>query len=183
MIASDDDGGKKIEPADPKVALSEECVKVLKEGMPAFHQKGSPEMDEIFGTDKRRRVGDSWPANAEKLAKSLEYAPADKGAGMVKLTRVRKIDGKEFLEITIEVNLKDVIPHAGAGISLENAACRFVMEGTLAADPADDSTEEGRASMTSSYAAKVPGPDGKDRLVKVRLKCKLESSQHLIKKD
>ncbi len=61
-----------------------------------------PTDDDLFGTSQRRRVGDSWPANAELFARfgaaSMTFDPKDV-AGSVTLAAVRPVDGHPCLEV------------------------------------------------------------------------------------
>ncbi len=58
--------------------------------------------DDLFGTTQRRRVGESWPANAEIFARfgaaSVTFDPKDV-AGTVTLAAVKSVHGEPCLEV------------------------------------------------------------------------------------
>jgi len=61
-----------------------------------------PTDDDLFGTTQRRRVGESWPANAELFARfgaaSVTFDPKDV-AGTVTLAAVKPVHGESCLEV------------------------------------------------------------------------------------
>jgi hypothetical protein len=61
-----------------------------------------PTDDDLFGTTQRRRVGESWPANAELFARfgaaSVTFDPKDV-AGTVTLAAVKPVHGEPCLEV------------------------------------------------------------------------------------
>ncbi len=75
--------------------------------------------DAAYGTDKPRRVGESWPVNGEAIAKCLTEAVGQKApfskegiTGRVTLAGVKKVHGIECLELRAEVSAKTVAPVA-----------------------------------------------------------------------
>jgi hypothetical protein len=61
-----------------------------------------PTDDDLFGTTQRRRVGESWPANADLFARfgaaSVTFDPKDV-AGTVTLAAVKPVHGEPCLEV------------------------------------------------------------------------------------
>jgi hypothetical protein len=61
-----------------------------------------PTDDDLFGTTQRRRVGESWPANADLFARfgaaSVTFDPRDV-AGTVTLAAVKPVHGEPCLEV------------------------------------------------------------------------------------
>jgi hypothetical protein len=67
-----------------------------------LHADDEPTDDDLFGTTQRRRVGESWPANAELFARfgaaSVTFDPKDV-AGTVTLAAVKPVHGEPCLEV------------------------------------------------------------------------------------
>ncbi|HEY6321411.1 MAG TPA: hypothetical protein VJA16_07630 [Thermoanaerobaculia bacterium] len=67
-----------------------------------LHADDEPTDDDLFGTTQRRRVGESWPANAELFARfgaaSVTFDPQDV-AGTVTLAAVKPVHGEPCLEV------------------------------------------------------------------------------------
>ena len=64
-----------------------------------------PTNDEVFGTARRRKVGDSWPINAEVFAKAITKQGLTVGpenvAGSARLVRTCRVDGADCLEAEV----------------------------------------------------------------------------------
>jgi len=76
-----------------------------------------PTDDDLFGTAQRRRVGESWPANAELFARlgaaSVTFDPQDV-AGTVTLAAVKPIHGEPCLEVRWKLEARHGAFNAGA---------------------------------------------------------------------
>ena len=70
--------------------------------------------DDIFGTKKKRKVGDSWKLNAKALAASAKRDKVGidpkKATGKITFASVVKIRGHECLEVKGQFTVKDVRP-------------------------------------------------------------------------
>lgn len=76
------------------------------------HQPGAPSDDQMFGTDKPQKVGDTWPVNAEAASASaaksgITIAP-DKIKGEGKLVAVKQVDGRQALEVQATMNVTEL---------------------------------------------------------------------------
>lgn len=122
--------------------------------------------DKMFGTDQPRKVGDSWPVNSEAVAKAFSEQGGglplskDDVSGTVKFVSVQKVDGKEYLEVVADLDVKSIQGKAnGANITGGNLSGH--MTALLPAEeggrPLNDSM-----SMKMKMSAKAPGPNGQD---------------------
>ncbi len=68
--------------------------------------------NDIFGTKELKKLGDTWPVNTEKAADDLSSAKLKVSPssikGVVKFSRINKVEGKEFLDITAKMTISDM---------------------------------------------------------------------------
>lgn len=77
-------------------------------------EEGFPSAREIFGTDKPRKVGDSWPVNTEAAAEAIRVVlampdySAGNVSGEVRLLGIRDVDGVPCLELASSLTARKI---------------------------------------------------------------------------
>lgn len=94
---------------DSQEPLSAEAIKILKHGGPSV-SSGGPTDDEIMGSDKPRKVGDSWDINSELAAKdmlqSFGMAVAKEDIkGQMRIAGAARTNGVDCLDIRMDLAL------------------------------------------------------------------------------
>jgi hypothetical protein len=139
VIAERKDGQLSVTSKDPNEALSDEAVRALKTLLPVDKSDSATTDDEIFGTNQKRKVGESWAVNAEAVAKNLAAelpgVKKENISGQVKLQSVKTVNGVECLELAIEMTFKDLAPPMPAGMKVEKGEGKMTMIGTVPIDP------------------------------------------------
>ena len=107
-----------------------------------------PTEDDIFGTARRHRVGDSWPIDAKLLAAQLSQKgmPATiKGVtGTATLAGTKSVQGVPCLEVRLDVELHDVklpIPDLPAGVVMAPLTVHFTGAWVVPVDGVRDALE------------------------------------------
>lgn len=93
---------------------------------------GDPTDDDVFGTARRRRVGDSWPIDAKLLADQLKRkgmpATFKDVTGTATLAGTKSVQGVPCLEVRLDIELHDVklpIPNLPAEVVMAPLTVRF----------------------------------------------------------
>jgi len=171
-IISAADGRKDVQAKDPNVTLSAEAARILKTAIQVHTAPGND--DDAFGTDKRQRVGDSWPVNSEFMAQSFSRMLGKEGAlrkedvtGRTTLRGLTKVEGFDCLHLSADVAIKNFIPPVPPGATVEKGDVTVSETGNL---PIDQSIPMlgGERTMTSSIMMKVKGPDGAEITVEIK---------------
>jgi hypothetical protein len=129
--------------------------------------------DEVLGTKDRKKVGDKWDANAERIAKdfSIKAAPITKDdvKGWMKIAKVEKVGPVECLHLEGEIAMSKVpgpIPE-GARLVKGSYVTRFVAK--VPVDPAIHALEETDELTSVSVVRGRPAPDGPEVTVTLTL--------------
>jgi hypothetical protein len=132
--------------------------------------------DDLFGTPDRRRVGDSWPVNTQRCAKSLrKIAPTladNEVTGTVTLDAYGKLRGIPSLKLSTVVDCNRLIPSAiPAGILPANAK---ITDGSMHATstgfyPLDVNDPHVRLaeSIRCTFNTEVPSNNSRGRTVNI----------------
>jgi hypothetical protein len=117
--------------------------------------------DEVFGTDKPKKVGDTWPGKTDLVAKDINDGPiqltGDQIKAESKLEDVSVVDGKpiEIIKTTITADVPAKDPNNGANV--HDLKIDLKIDATM---PVDDATHESTLKMTRAISFKMdsPGP-------------------------
>lgn len=146
----------KVDGAEP----AEDVKPVLSE-LVDTSKPDSPSGDEVMGTDKPQKVGDTWPVKTDMIAKEISDGPiqltGDQLKGESKLTAVSVVDGKptQTIKTTITADVPEKDPNNGANVH----DLKIKLEATQTM-PADDTSHESTLKMKRSISFKMdsPGP-------------------------
>jgi len=127
---------------------------------------------EAYGSDKPRRVGESWPVNSELLAEITTNALGQKGvvkkegiAGRVTLAGLKTVEGIECLELRVEVSAKTGAPLATQPVGrVEGGEERSSMTVYLPLDPSIP-VLGGERKKVSSISVTLKAPIGQEVLM------------------
>ena len=112
VLAKATEKGTSVAEEDEEAPLSDEAMKTIAELLAL--QPDMPSDQETFGTDTPRSLGESWPANREKLEEGLRLAAKLTDSktleGKTTLVKKREVDGVDMLEFRVEVNVVDAKP-------------------------------------------------------------------------
>lgn len=163
----------KGEPVEAEVAA------VLKQFFRPNKSDEQPDDDKLMGTDVPQKVGGTWGMNAELATKVLsDYgAPVkkDQVKGRCKLAGVKKVDGKDVLQIDADITLNNIAGPTADGMTVESGD--FEMRGTtqIPADPAAGGSLEETMSVNSTMRVKGRSAGGKP--VTADVKATIKSSR------
>lgn len=92
---------------------TESLTKLLNQFLPIIPPgRGSP--DDIFGTSTSRRVGDSWPINADRMSASFldtgYQADSKNISGTVRLVSVESYENQPCLRLQADFTIKHLMP-------------------------------------------------------------------------
>ena len=122
-----------------------------------------PTDDDLFGTTQRRRVGESWPANAELFARfgaaSVTFDPKDV-AGTVTLVAVKPVHGEPCLEVRWKVEAWHGTFRAGLPLGFSGAASSMSVTGSALVPAAPALPPAGRETAITAIADIVGTSDG-----------------------
>lgn len=115
--------------------------------------------DAVFGTKKRRKVGEKWKINSAALAKDLQLKPANL-SGTVTLEAVEKHAGDDFLRIGIDLKM-DAVPRGAKlkmnGFQVKSADVRMKLGGLVPVGPKRRSPGEWmRATTDAEWVGDTP---------------------------
>ncbi len=87
-------------------------VRKMLERLVSLSEDGRPTDDDLYGTSKRRKIGDRWPIDAKAVARAMKTAKLsvapDDVDGQATLKAVREKNGRRFLEIETTVATRDM---------------------------------------------------------------------------
>ena len=124
--------------------------------------------DELFGTSERKKVGDSWPANATLLAESLnEGSPfrVENVSGKATLKEVAKSPAGPVLVVTVEATGK-AGSELSPGLKVEESELRFMATGRFPVDLKQGRPEDTEEVNFSFHAKGKTGDDPREVEVK-----------------
>jgi len=142
VIASMAGGGKlDIRCKDPNVTLSDSGSGIVGKFI-GMHMPTELDSEKVFGTDKPRRVGESWPIDRELVAKSFRDQNGKEGklkkedvTGQMKLAGVTKVDGIECLDLRAEMRFSGFLSMAEHWMTAEKSEISFTIASMLPVDP------------------------------------------------
>ncbi|MCY2930106.1 MAG: hypothetical protein NTV86_11545 [Planctomycetota bacterium] len=164
VIVSAVGGKKEVRAKDPGVTLSPDATRILRTAISVKAREEND--DDAFGTDKRQRIGDSWPINAELMAKSFSREFGREGAvksadvtGQTTLAGLKTVEGVECLDLRFEVKLQNFAPPVRPEAKVVKG--EVTVSGTEYA-PVDESMSAlgAQTTMTVAVVMKVQGPNG-----------------------
>ena len=123
-----------------------------------------PTTEEVYGTAQRKKVGETWKADAAKLAKAYSSeemkVKADDAEGQVKLLGVEEKEGVKCLKLRLETNIKhyDYAPaDAPEGFVFKGGKRLAVYEGLVPID-LKSAVAIGTVQSTDEMNIEQPGP-------------------------
>jgi hypothetical protein len=166
---------------DSPVPLTPEAVEALKVVISA-HVPESPTDDDIFGTNRKKQVGDTWGINAataaRDLAKSgLSVTPEDL-KGTVRLAGVREAGGIKALEVMGQLSSDKIgLAAPQAGIQVEKTLMEGDFSGLVPADPQSHVMLSDGYHMRFSAQMGSKKPDTGEKItVEISMEMSLENS-------
>lgn len=116
--------------------------------------KGELDDDAIFGTTERKRVGDRWSVNRERLVKSWHERFQGSAmpieirnvAGSVELRAAKTIEGVSVLVFGVALTIKSAVPHM-APVVPRSGEMQVQMEQWLPRDPGSLAARGGTKKM------------------------------------
>lgn len=137
IIASDADGDEGLKFKDG--TMSDEVrsrLALLINGL-----EDSEDEDESFGTTERKKVGDTWPANSEAMAREIaEHSEGAKPSaikGKSRLESVSNVQGVPCLQIVSSITIRGLMPGGDdlpPGLKVQNSILRVEMTGMYPVD-------------------------------------------------
>ncbi len=121
-----------------------------------LHADDEPTDDDLFGTTQRRRVGESWPANAELFARfgaaSVTFDPQDV-AGTVTLAAVKPVHGEPCLEVRWKLEARHGAFKAGSlPLGFSGATSSMSLTGSALVPVAPELPPAGRETAITAIA-------------------------------
>jgi len=124
----------------------------------------APSDDELMGTRERKKVGDSWPVNRERLAgffsadsdMSLTVTPADI-EGRSTLAAAARVDGVDCLRIEVAMTIRGVPREAKLPEGMDKATIEVRISSLYPVDTRLDQIEES-TQLTMTLAAPAAAP-------------------------
>lgn len=99
---------------------------------------GGADEDEMFGTRDRKKIGDSWPINAEAVRRDFEQKQPelslDSVRGSTRLKRVARFNGMDCLEIEVALQWRPVPKEPPIGMTLESSEVAGTFAGRFPVD-------------------------------------------------
>ncbi len=141
--------------------------------------------DEVFGTQERKSVGDSWDINAERAAEDVQMImPGLRKAditGKVTLIRVVKVGETKCLELRCEMTIKKFSPPAPPGLTLEKGTLKATLTGKFPVNTSLGLLEESK-NMTLTFLLKGrPDPNGPEMTVESTVAERVTSTSTYLK--
>ena len=173
---------------DSKEALSDEATKILDVSNLLSTAKDEATGDQVYGSSRPRKVGDSWDMNTELAARdwSRELASFKKEhlKGKIQLVGVTKINGTECLEIRTTTTLSPfpLPPGLPPGSKIVEGKLTFSDKSLLPVDLTLPSLG-GERVMAVNFVFAIPGNEpGKEARVESSSKAKVKTSVTLKEK-
>jgi len=180
-IVAESKNGDTAFTTDSPVPLTPEAVEALKVVISA-HVPESPTDDDIFGTNAKKHVGDTWGINAataaRDLAKSGLSVTAEDLKGTVRLASVREAGGIKALEVSGDLRSDKIgLAAPQGGILVEKTLMEGDFSGLVPADP------QSRVQLSDTFhmrfSAQMGGrkPDTGEKItVDISMEMSLENS-------
>jgi len=139
-------------------AVDTETQKILALGMQVDPDEAQTE--EVFATDKPRKVGDSWEIDPEKLRGVLKMQrlgiTSPDIQGRTTLEQVVQVDDRECLELASKIYLKKFTPPVPPGVQIKQAFGALRLTGKFPVDTSMAALEEG-IEFDYSFIAQLGG--------------------------
>lgn len=131
---------------------------------------GSTNDDQVFGTNEKKKPGDTWPVAADFAVQKLrdEGLPVDLAnvKGTVSFLGLVKDGGVECQNLSATMQMKDVAFPLPRGLKTTSSNLEIVFAGHFPVDITKPRTQQSMSMDTQVEAAgKVPGPDGTEKAV------------------
>jgi hypothetical protein len=139
--------------------VSDEAMMLLGKAVPLAN--GRPTEDDFYGTRKRVKVGERWSVNtdlaATELSKSSPGLRKEDVSGAVTLASAGKSGGTDVIEVTAEMNVRNLKPPAKEGVVVEKASFQQKFSGKFPVDsakmPVEVKIEQNQTSLSKAQAA------------------------------
>jgi len=131
---------------------------------------GSTNDDQVFGTNEKKKPGDTWPVAADFAVQKLrdEGLPVDLAnvKGTVSFLGLVKDGGVECQNLSASMQMKDVAFPLPRGLKTTSSNLEIVFAGHFPVDITKPRTQQSMSMDTQVEAAgKVPGHDGTEKAV------------------
>lgn len=136
VISSGFGGHKGIQATDRNRLVSPEVERMLDVAVDLPTTRETD--DELVGTDKPQRIGDSWPVHSEVIADSLGIGATLKKedvTGQTKLAGLAKVGGIECLDVRTEMKIKNFAPAVPFGATVIQAEMTASQQVNVPLDP------------------------------------------------
>jgi hypothetical protein len=94
--------------------------------------------DDIFGTNERKKVGDSWAVNSVNALKDLAsdgiVVDLAKIEGSTKLERIVEVEGIKCLLLSASIEVSGVVPPLPSGLTVEKSNVSAIIAGEFPLD-------------------------------------------------
>lgn len=124
--------------------------------------KGDVTDDDLFGTSERKKVGESWAINKERIMQEFnrdQRMSMKDLSGRAMLKEVLSEGGKPVLVVTMEATAK-AVPQIPPGLSVKEGTVTFKASGKFPVDVSLDRPEESNEMTFFIRATGKPNPDG-----------------------
>lgn len=145
--------------------LSSQSIKTMKMVDP-FRATTSDD-DEVFGTRERRKVGDTWSPDVEKMAAELGI-PKECFAASVMLAGQSTEAGHKCLDVRVDVETTDLPIPPPAGMKVTSATSTITMKVKLPLDPALPTAKEEDTADLEFVTSGTPSPGSPETTIEVR---------------
>lgn len=124
----------------------------------------NPSDDVMFGTTKRKSIGDTWSGNTAEMVKDM----ARSGITMakediscrVKLVKAHKVDGVPCLRLSMRMSVKNIRPPLGENVKVVESTVETSMSADLPVDVAMHRLRDSERT-TMKMRFEVSSPNGK----------------------
>lgn len=139
--------------------------------------------DEVFGSKKRRKVGESWPMNAKAAIKDLKATmkmEVEGVSGTVKLQGVETCQGQECLNIRVKMKIDKIksLPDSEAfekqGLKLQSADLQIKLGGLL---PVDVKGDAPKRDMSMTMNMTIVGVKGAVTGIEMKITTKMSAKE------
>lgn len=169
LTVSAQESGMKFEaqggPVAPNVAQALEVVISI--------QKDAETDDQLYGTQERKKVGDSWPVNAEAVASNLRRTKAeakkDNVGGSATLAGLVKVGAIQCLEVRGAITLKNVGVPMGPPFKTKTQSAEMTFDIKVPVDLALGRPEESSKMHMDLEATGKPNPAGPEAILNLTI--------------
>ncbi len=145
-------------PVDEKIAAALTLVESV--------YTGGASDDEVFGTNEKKKIGDSWKINTENIPEDMARhdIKVDRKNidGSARIEKIEKSGDLECLLIAAEMSIKDIVPKLPEGLKVESSAMLNTFTALFPVDvsvPRLDQTIEFKMQMTMTGRPNPEAPE------------------------